>query len=1374
MNKNSIKQTGSQTSSKNGPGKAIKRKSGTRQHVQAACVKKSLDDNPPDPDSSSDDKPDAPSPPNGPDSVYNVPSILSSIFGGIPAGAIVVVHPWLIVRLKVDHVKESEHSFIITYTSPKRNLTYSGRLQTFRVGDTIYKSDGPLLVVKRSDVEYIPPWWDYRTLIRAGESIVHEAHARLDYDMTFLSARMVSAISKMGILPWPSMEKDVHNYLLSDSFLGMVENYHSAVSTRVDRIRMTKFRMYLNKQDLNSSTIEKYCKSAYFMNNLTFLDKLKYFVKFTLWWVIVMWCILTERLWIVPFPFIITIIYAWETFEVVWYWKRSMQSGHERPVVKYASLINIPRTCSKGTKLPDQLAGTKVSSARDQDLPCRSVPITTSFGLVIDKGNMVVPACCYHDAYNGLRIRYLFDRECDRRQIRKCVYTAKAMIEHTHFPTEYGVPLEEWMQSFPGKRRRLLESAIATMAPKAMESMLFVKKEAYLGKTPDDFKPRIIQGLNPDWQVIVGHLFDNINRRIKGAFTVHNPLTVDCGLTATELGWKFEQIISAPHLYEIDVSNWDGSLAAEWFEFERYVFELLTPDPLTREFISKHWGLVRGGGKGIRFECRHGRKSGDPWTSSFNGLINIAIVKWVFNDPQLVVIVKGDDSLIGSYRELEHEYIVEKYSWLGMKAEVALPTPTTATYCSGRFWMTDEGYRWGVSPFRVLSKFGLNLNNHPEKTHKRLLLGTAISMAPIARHVPLIGPFLDKLMLDGERLNIDPLFPEEEPWKNSDVNSVPLSCKAVDQFLEVYQMDESEYSELENCLTSISIEHLPCVLFGTGFERGFRKDTNSLPAKLSKPWYEATFTSRSYASFLTSLATPSRVAYLLALLGAFAEEGLKTVFNIYLVTLLIVGIECYCGNAMSPFVHGFLAAFPDYLLLRIIVHVAYNSFVYFSGFAGPCSIISIANKKNNMKKSGSKKTNKNQKRKQPAPKTSLSLAGPIKSAIAAALRGGGAALGGLVGGPSGAAVGRNAGAWVSKVVGSGDYAINSNNLVSNPVPEFARSNRIVSIRHREFLRDITSSTLFSIGGFSINPGDATTFPWLSGIAGNFQQYRFKGLLFEFVSTSADALNSTNTALGTVVMGTQYNVNRSAFVTKQEMEAYEFSNSVRPSANGIHPIECDPDETPIKHLYVRTGAVPSGEDARMYDLGKFYIATVGMQAASNIGELWVTYDVEFLKPRLNPTGVDSGVYTAVKNGGYSQASNILGNIQVTPTGGLGMTVGSSGAGWDRLVFPASIQSGRFFLSVTWVGIASNCTADGAGLTFSNCSLEGNMNLTGSTQLTGPSGGTNNAAVVTISTIFNITTYNASGSYIEFPKTWIMPGTNTSVSIYCIAMEAANWY
>lgn len=236
----------------------------------------------------------------------------------------------------------------------------------------------------------------------------------------------------------------------------------------------------------------------------------------------------------------------------------------------------------------------------------------------------------------------------------------------------------------------------------------------------------------------------------------------------------------------------------------------------------------------------------------------------------------------------------------------------------------------------------------------------------------------------------------------------------------------------------------------------------------------------------------------------------------------------------------------------------------------------------------------------------------------------GGMAGGYLGGPVGAALGSAVGGlghYIGKIFGSGDYVssppVEQNTVLSPQVPSFSNGGTTIRVRHREYLGDVYSSATantFDINSYRINPGLVASFPWLSQVCGStFQQYRLNGMVFEYRSMSGDALTSNNTALGTVVMCTDYDSADAPFTSKQQMENTEFGVSCKPSSNMIHAIECAPQLTSVSEKYIRAYANPPGTDIRLYDMGRFYIATNGFQGTSvNCGELWVSYDVTLIK------------------------------------------------------------------------------------------------------------------------------------------------------------------
>lgn len=227
---------------------------------------------------------------------------------------------------------------------------------------------------------------------------------------------------------------------------------------------------------------------------------------------------------------------------------------------------------------------------------------------------------------------------------------------------------------------------------------------------------------------------------------------------------------------------------------------------------------------------------------------------------------------------------------------------------------------------------------------------------------------------------------------------------------------------------------------------------------------------------------------------------------------------------------------------------------------------------------------------------------------------------------------------VARITGFGDYSINSNSIsMGQSVPTFHQGGDGVRICHREFLTDVTGSVAFTLNSYAIQPGLSSSFPWLASVTTNFEEYQMLGLVYEYRPSSGSAVSSASSALGVVVLATNYDVLDDVFPNKQAMESYEFSTSQVPFSQCIHAVECAPRSNVLTNLYTRGSSIPAGADQRMYDIGLFQIATSGMQSPYVIGELWVSYDILLKKPRI-PSSLQSTIsYTHFTEGAVNTAS-----------------------------------------------------------------------------------------------------------------------------------------
>jgi hypothetical protein len=304
-----------------------------------------------------------------------------------------------------------------------------------------------------------------------------------------------------------------------------------------------------------------------------------------------------------------------------------------------------------------------------------------------------------------------------------------------------------------------------------------------------------------------------------------------------------------------------------------------------------------------------------------------------------------------------------------------------------------------------------------------------------------------------------------------------------------------------------------------------------------------------------------------------------------------------------------------------------------------------------------------------------------------------------------------AGSVISKILGYGSYKIKSNSLLNGGPPQFGDMKNGFRVRHREYIQDIQSSTSFTTYSFPIQPGLSNLFPWLSQVAQNFEEYRIHGLVVYLNSTSGDAIASTNTALGVWGAVTVYNPADPLLGSKSECENYIGAQSTKPSSSLIHGIECAPKSNVLDRFFLREGAI-SG-DLQFYDLGFIQIFTSGAQSVSTIGEMWVSYDVELIKPKL-------------PQGGYNTSSATLtGSTTVNSTTFLPPVTQSADAGSNLAIslisgvlnIPQMSYPAQYLISYNgYVGAGYGSDVLSLGLTTTNASGVPILENNGYTSLT----------------------------------------------------------
>lgn len=314
--------------------------------------------------------------------------------------------------------------------------------------------------------------------------------------------------------------------------------------------------------------------------------------------------------------------------------------------------------------------------------------------------------------------------------------------------------------------------------------------------------------------------------------------------------------------------------------------------------------------------------------------------------------------------------------------------------------------------------------------------------------------------------------------------------------------------------------------------------------------------------------------------------------------------------------------------------------------------------------------------------------------------------------------------------GDGSYD-NANELVdssnSDMIPKFVSKNDETGelcITHREYVAEIypDDSVPFLNRPFELNPGLEKTFPWLSQIAQNFEEYQFEQLMFSYRSTVAD-VSSASGQVGTVILSTNYNPSHLPFQDKGRMLEYSASVSAKTVENVVHGVECDPAKlSGSSGKYVRATNLKQQDDIKEYDHGLFQLATANTPAGfadKSIGELWVSYTVKLRKPKLftgRGDGISRVMYIANANTGMQLTNshairNVFGNAVIGSDHNHQIAKASNNS-WDMLIdntastttmtFPGDLE-GVYAIKIYWRGECS----DSQSLGLSPPALAGNI-------------------------------------------------------------------
>jgi len=206
----------------------------------------------------------------------------------------------------------------------------------------------------------------------------------------------------------------------------------------------------------------------------------------------------------------------------------------------------------------------------------------------------------------------------------------------------------------------------------------------------------------------------------------------------------------------------------------------------------------------------------------------------------------------------------------------------------------------------------------------------------------------------------------------------------------------------------------------------------------------------------------------------------------------------------------------------------------------------------------------------------------------------------------------------------------------NNSPLIKSSSRMTRINHRELVTTITGNTTYGTQSFSINPGLAATFPWLSSIAPSFEQYCFKRLRFHYVTRSATSY------VGSILLAPEYDALDAAPTTEVDTAMMAGAKEDVPWRDQVIDFVVS-DMFPLgPRKFIRTSSIVGTADLKTYDAGQLFVGKAGCADTSNVGKLWVEYDVELHIPQ-NPNATQAAMAGATSVYNMDTSQSLVDNV-----------------------------------------------------------------------------------------------------------------------------------
>jgi len=286
----------------------------------------------------------------------------------------------------------------------------------------------------------------------------------------------------------------------------------------------------------------------------------------------------------------------------------------------------------------------------------------------------------------------------------------------------------------------------------------FVKVENNPYRSPTGRKNkacRLIQGAPPEFIVLVGPWMMAFQSMVKKKWNKHNFMCFTSGVSSLDAG----KLVDQPgwSVLEDDIGAFDASVNEIWLRLEMWLFKQCGCPRAVLDLVRANVATHGVTSQGVKYKRQGMRKSGDPYTSVGNSLLNGLFHIFIYCEAHncgvdqartmVRMLIQGDDNLLVHVPDDVEIDWVARMRELGFDSEaVYRESILDAEFCSNLVYQVKEGLVFGPKPGRVVSKLGYFINPPAGVPVKSLVRGTALGLYAGCNHIPPLRAYLDRIM----------------------------------------------------------------------------------------------------------------------------------------------------------------------------------------------------------------------------------------------------------------------------------------------------------------------------------------------------------------------------------------------------------------------------------------------------------------------------------------------------------------------------------------------------------------------------------------------------------------------------------------------------